>query len=380
MKKFLNYFTNNLRLYLKALPVQLALYVLLPITISLFMAWSMAGVSEADSKDLDIDIRVENKDQGDYGKLLLETFKSNSLSQYFNLKEDASIMITVPRGFSESVNKMPLQITVKGDPRMSEVEVVKSIVGQWHQTILENIHLTQASQALSQDQQQTFKQQIQKLNTIDLNDFVHKKAVSQAKHLNAVETYLISGLIYSLIIGLNSATSLATKDELSGLVKRLNIIPLTTGEKTTFEWLSDSLVMVINTCLILALMRFHPDVDGRHLIQCIPWLFLYAGFFQAIGMFLVSSLPKLGIQVMIQFIAMFFIFTGLIPLGDLMGGAVQELLSKNWMQIYIINPLRFTLLGESIPNASRIIATLVGLIIILLSITYLRRQRKEQGF
>ncbi|MCR8969644.1 ABC transporter permease [Facklamia sp. 7083-14-GEN3] len=379
MKKFLNYITNNLRLYLKSFPTQLAVYVLFPIIISILMAWSMGGISEADSRDLDIDLWVEVNDQGNYGKFLLESFNSEPLSQYFNLKEDASIIITVPKGFSEAVDEMPLQITVKGDPRMSEVEVVKSFVAQWHQTTLDSIYLDQASLALNQGQQQAFSQQLQKFNTINPNDFIHKKAISQAKHLNATETYLISGLIYCLIIGLNSVAKLATKDEFSGLVKRLNIVPLTIGEKTFFDWLSDSLVMLINTSIILVLMSFHPDIDGSYFVRCIPWLFLFAGFFQAIGMLLVSSLPKLGIQAINQFIAIFFIFTGLLPLGDLMGGAVQEVLSKNWLQIYIMNPLRFTMLGESVPNASTIVAVFTSLTITLLLITYWRRRRKEQG-
>ena len=378
MKKLFNYILNDLRIYWKTLPIQLATFVILPIAFTLFMGWSMSGVNEATSREIDIKISIKNEDQGPYGNQLIKTFKSEPLSDYFHLKEDGAIQVTVPQDFSNEITTTPLQITVKGEPKMSELELVKTFLHQWQQAVIDEEHLQMSMQDLSPESQESFIQQLQALSSSQRKNLIQQEATQDGKKLPAIQKYLISGLLYALIMGLTSATVMVTKDELTGLIKRLRILPLSFMEKTLFEWISSVLVMVINVSLILFAMSFHPEIDASHFISMVPWLILFSGFCQAVGMFISSSLPKIWIQGIIQIIMMFFIFTGFIPIGDIIGGQMKEILSKNWLQVFMINPLQQTMLGEVVANQAMIIISFVFLTVIFLTLTYIMSRRKER--
>lgn len=378
MNKLGSYIVNNFRLYFSHFMMQFLIYVLLPIGFSLFMGWAMAGVSQADSKDIDVDIAIDNQDQGDYGQRLVDSFQTEPLKDYFTIEEDSEISIVVPKDFSKSIDKTPIQMTVKGEPRMTEVEMVKSLLNEWQGSLIKQKRLQSQSQDLSQDQQLAMTEKLQDLAQISAHNQVEQVSTAKQKYLNATETYLISGLIYCLIMGLSSVSAMATKEEFSGLVKRLRMIPLSEAQKTIFDFIADCLIMILNVSMILGLMSFHPDIDGSSLINCLPWLLVFVGFFQATGMFITASFPKIWIQAIIQIIVMLFVFTGFIPMGDLMGGTIKEILSKNWLQVYIMNPLRNSLLGQVTPDAPWIVAGFICIILVFLCLTYIMNQRKER--
>ena len=378
MNKLGSYITNNFRLYLRGFTMQFLMFVLLPIGFSLFMGWAMAGVSEADSKDIDIEIAIDNQDQGDYGQMLVDSFQTEPLNNYVTIEEDANISIVLPKDFSKSIDTTSIQMTVKGEPRMSEVEVVKSFLQEWQGSLMKQSSLQAQSQDLTQDQQLAMTEKLQDLAQISAHNQVEQVSIAKKKYLNTTETYLISGLIYCLIMGLSSVSATVTKDEFSGLVKRLRVIPLSEAQKTLFSFISDCLMMMLNVSMILGLMSFHPDIDGVSLFRCLPWLLVFVGFFQATGMFITASFPKIWIQAIIQIIVMLFVFTGFIPMGDLMGGTIKEILSKNWLQIYVMNPLRNSLLGQVTPHAPWIVTGFICIILVFLCLTYIMNQRKER--
>lgn len=378
MRKFIAYFLNNLRLYLKMLPMQLGVFVVMPIAFILFMGWSMSGVSDVQSSEIDIDVAIDNQDQGDYGRLLTETLSSEAMSQLIHVKKDAAIEIQIPKDFSKNIHQSSLGIKVHGEPRMTHVEMVKGFLQSWHQTLVDQATLQAATRNLSDQDRNQLLSQLQSLEIINPSKHIQKVATQKERRLTLIETYLISGLIYCLIMGLSSTTAMVTQDQFSGLLKRINIAPLTMWQRTIFAWLADFVLLFWHMCLVLGLMSFHPQVHIDNLWRFIPWLFLLAGLFQAIGMCVSVSLPKMGIQIVVQMLVLFFIFTGFFPVGDLLEGKLKALVETNVFQSYISHPLQEILLGHDINQGWMILLAYLGLTLVALGLTYVLGRRKEQ--
>ena len=387
--KFWYFLKANLQMMFKQFHMLFFMIVLAPLVIGLFINFSGKSVVERKPNKVDTLLYVENQDQEVLGNIVQKTLEQLNEREIIALttdKEKAELIATIPTDFSKTVSEgqqtNPIQVQKKSKVSTSDqltYEVIlKNITGQ----LFEQVELKELVKNKKQVDDATATvlsaQILQQTNEIiskelyQRNDYQTSRMLTSEQYFSTAQLTMIWSMVLSIVVGS------AVKPELSGLNKRIKLLPLSVRQRETYGLISNFIQFYLFTLLYVGVWKvIHPSTFNGNLlgiagilaIQLFAMLSI-AGFVsifiteKTLGLF--SSIISIG----------FVLFSGAIPLDKM--SPMFHWFGDNPFRRVLIEPIIRMMQQESVGDFMIIyvVIVIVALIIIELQIRCLQRREE----
>ena len=387
--KFWYFLKANLQMMFKQFHMQCFMIVLAPLVIGLFINFSGKSVVERKPNKVDTLLYVENQDQEVLGNIVqkaLEQLNEREIIALTTDKEKAELIATIPTDFSKTVSEgqqtNPIQIQKKSkvstSNQLTYEIILKNITGQ----LLEQVELKELVKNKKQVDDATAAvlstQILQKTNEVlstelyQRNDYQTSRMLTSEQYFSTAQLTMIWSMVLSIVVGS------AVKPELSGLNKRMKLLPLSVRQRETYGLISNFIQFYIFTLLYVGIWKvINPSTFNGNLfgiaeilaIQLFAMLSI-AGFVsifiteKTLGLF--SSIISIG----------FVLFSGAIPLDKM--SPMFHWFGDNPFRRVLIEPIIRIMQQESVGDFMIIyvVIVIVALIIIELQIRCLQRREE----
>ena len=387
--KFWYFLKANLQMMFKQFHMLFFMIVLAPLVIGLFINLSGKSVVERKPNKVDTILYVENQDQEVLGNIVQKTLEQLNEREIIALttdKEKAELIATIPTDFSKTVSEgkqtNPIQVQKKSKVSTSDqltYEVIlKNITGQ----LFEQVELKELVKDKKQVDDATAAvlstQILQRTNEVltkelyQRNDYQTSRMLTSEQYFSTAQLTMIWSMVLSIVVGS------AVKPELSGLNKRMKLLPLSVRQRETYGLISNFIQFYIFILLYVGIWKvINPSTFNGNLfgiagilaIQLFVMLSI-AGFVsifiteKTLGLF--SSIISLG----------FVLFSGALPLDKM--SPMFHWFGDNPFRRVLIEPIIRMMQQESVGD---FIIIYVVIVIVALLITELQircLQRREE--
>ena len=387
--KFWYFLKANLQMMFKQFHMLFFMIVLAPLVIGLFINMSGKSVVERKPNKVDTILYVENQDQEVLGNIVqkaLEQLHEREIIALTTDKEKAELIAIIPTDFSKTVSEgqqtNPIQVQKKSKASTSDqltYEVIlKNITGQ----LFEQVELKELVKDKKQVDDATAAvlstQILQRTNEVltkelyQRNDYQTSRMLTSEQYFSTAQLTMIWSMVLSIVVGS------AVKPELSGLNKRMKLLPLSVRQRETYGLISNFIQFYIFTLLYVGIWKvIHPSTFNGNLfgiagilaIQLFAMLSI-AGFVsifiteKTLGLF--SSIISLG----------FVLFSGALPLDKM--SPMFHWFGDNPFRRVLIEPIIRMMQQESVAEFMiiYIVMIIVSLMIMELQIRCLQRREE----
>ena len=387
--KFWYFLKANLQMMFKQFHMQFFMIVLAPLVIGLFINFSGKSVVERKPNKVDTLLYVENQDQEVLGNIVqkaLEQLNEREIIALTTDKEKAELIATIPTDFSKTVSEgqqtNPIQVQKKSKVSTSDqltYEVIlKNITGQ----LFEQVELKELVKDKKQVDDATAAvlstQILQRTNEVltkelyQRNDYQTSRMLTSEQYFSTAQLTMIWSMVLSIVVGS------AVKPELSGLNKRMKLLPLSVRQRETYGLISNFIQFYIFTLLYVGIWKvIHSSTFNGNLfgiagilaIQLFAMLSI-AGFVsifiteKTLGLF--SSIISIG----------FVLFSGALPLDKM--SPMFHWFGDNPFRRVLIEPIIRMMQQESVGDFIIIYAVIVIVAIIIAELQIRCLQRREE--
>ena len=387
--KFWYFLKANLQMMFKQFHMLFFMIVLAPLVIGLFINFSGKNIIERKPNKVDTILYVENQDQEVLGNIVQKTLEQLNEREIIALttdKEKAELIAIIPTDFSKTVSEgqqtNPIQVQKKSKVSTSDqltYEIIlKNITGQ----LFEQVELKELVKDKKQVDDATAAvlstQILQRTNEVltkelyQRNDYQTSRMLTSEQYFSTAQLTMIWSMVLSIVVGS------AVKPELSGLNKRMKLLPLSVRQRETYGLISNFIQFYIFTLLYVGIWKvIHSSTFNGNLfgiagilaIQLFAMLSI-AGFVsifiteKTLGIF--SSIISLG----------FVLFSGALPLDKM--SPMFHWFGDNPFRRVLIEPIIRMMQQESVGD---FIIIYVVIVIVALLITELQircLQRREE--
>ena len=387
--KFWYFLKANLQMMLKQFHMLFFMIVLAPLVIGLFINFSGKSVVERKPNKVDTILYVENQDQEVLGNIVqkaLEQLHEREIIALTTDKEKAELIAIIPTDFSKTVSEgqqtNPIQVQKKSKASTSDqltYEVIlKNITGQ----LFEQVELKELVKDKKQVDDATAAvlstQILQRTNEVltkelyQRNDYQTSRMLTSEQYFSTAQLTMIWSMVLSIVVGS------AVKPELSGLNKRMKLLPLSVRQRETYGLISNFIQFYIFTLLYVGIWKvIHSSTFNGNLfgiagilaIQLFAMLSI-AGFVsifiteKTLGLF--SSIISIG----------FVLFSGALPLDKM--SPMFHWFGDNPFRRVLIEPIIRIMQQESVGDFIIIYAVIVIVAIIIAELQIRCLQRREE--
>ena len=387
--KFWYFLKANLQMMFKQFHMLFFMIVLGPLLIGLFINFSGKNIIERKPNKVDTILYVENQDQEVLGNIVQKTLEQLHEREIIALttdKEKAELIATIPTDFSKTVSEgkqtNPIQVQKKSKVSTSDQltyeMILKNITGQ----LFEQAELKELVKDKKQVDDATAivvsTQILQKTNEVlstelyQRNDYQTSRMLTGEQYFSTAQLTMILAMVFSTVV------ASAVKPELSGLNKRVKLLPLSVRQRETYGLISNFIQYYLFTLLYVGIWKlinsstFNGNLLGIAGILAIQ-LFAILSIAGFVSIFitektlgLVSSIISLG----------FVLFSGAIPLDKM--SPMFHWFGDNPFRRVLIEPIIRMMQQESVGD---FIIIYVVIVIVALLITELQircLQRREE--
>ena len=387
--KFWYFLKANLQMMFKQFHMLFFMIVLAPLVIGLFINMSGKSVVERKPNKVDTILYVENQDQEVLGNIVqkaLEQLHEREIIALTTDKEKAELIAIIPTDFSKTVSEgqqtNPIQVQKKSKVSTSDqltYEVIlKNITGQ----LFEQVELKELVKDKKQVDDATAAvlstQILQRTNEVltkelyQRNDYQTSRMLTSEQYFSTAQLTMIWSMVLSIVVGS------AVKPELSGLNKRMKLLPLSVRQRETYGLISNFIQFYIFTLLYVGIWKvIHSSTFNGNLfgiagilaIQLFAMLSI-AGFVsifiteKTLGLF--SSIISIG----------FVLFSGAIPLDKM--SPMFHWFGDNPFRRVLIEPIIRMMQQESVGDFIIIYVVIVIVAIIIAKLQIRCLQRREE--
>ena len=387
--KFWYFLKANLQMMFKQFHMLFFMIVLAPLVIGLFINLSGKSVVERKPNKVDTLLYVENQDQEVLGNIVqkaLEQLNEREIIALTTDKEKAELIAIIPTDFSKIVSEgqqsNPIQVQKKSKVSTSDqltYEIIlKNITGQ----LFEQVELKELVKNKKQVDDATAAvlstQILQRTNEVltkelyQRNDYQTSRMLTSEQYFSTAQLTMIWSMVLSIVVGS------AVKPELSGLNKRMKLLPLSVRQRETYGLISNFIQFYIFTLLYVGIWKvinpstFNGNLFGIAGILAIQ-LFVMLSIAGFVSIFitektlgLVSSIISLG----------FVLFSGAIPLDKM--SPMFHWFGDNPFRRVLIEPIIRMMQQESVGDFMIIYAVIVIVAIIIAELQIRCLQRREE--
>ena len=387
--KFWYFLKANLQMMFKQFHMLFFMIVLAPLVIGLFINMSGKSVVERKPNKVDTILYVENQDQEVLGNIVqkaLEQLHEREIIALTTDKEKAELIAIIPTDFSKTVSEgqqtNPIQVQKKSKASTSDqltYEVIlKNITGQ----LFEQVELKELVKDKKQVDDATAAvlstQILQRTNEVltkelyQRNDYQTSRMLTSEQYFSTAQLTMIWSMVLSIVVGS------AVKPELSGLNKRMKLLPLSVRQRETYGLISNFIQFYIFTLLYVGVWKvIHSSTFNGNLFGIAGILAIQLFAMLSIAGFVSIFITEKTLGLFSSIISMgFVLFSGALPLDKM--SPMFHWFGDNPFRRVLIEPIIRMMQQESLGD---FIIIYVVIVIVALLITELQircLQRREE--
>ena len=365
--RYIRYIKANLISSLKSFPA-LLLMVLMPFLLTLFLAFTTKSAFNPSDLTIETKIYIDNQDKGAYGEQVVALFEKLTEEKQIALttvREDAKIIATIPADFTESIQTRsqatPITLKKLGRTSSTSLAVYESLLKTMTSQLLEASSIMNAV-AESKNASITPEQAAGMLAALQqeiASRAFETDQVEAESQVTANQHYAITGLGFLFIMFLETAMRFGVQRELSGLRKRLNVLPFSICERDRLDL---AVSMIMTTLLSFVYIGLWKILDSTTFGGNIGIIFVlivfYSLVFNVLGNLLGNFVTEKNMPAFSTGINLVYLFlSGVIPLDRI--SSTFSFLSGNPFRQFIYTPFVDVMNGVSMKGMAMVAAPII---------------------
>lgn len=383
--RHIRYIKANLISSLKSFPALLML-VLMPFLLTLFLAFSTKGAFNPSDLTIETKIYIDNQDKGAYGEQIVALFEQLTEEKQIALtsvKDDAKIIATIPSDFTESIQTRsqatPITIEKSGRTSSTSLAVYESLLKTMTSQLLEAssvMHEVAESKNASITPEQAAGMLASLQQEIATGAFETEQVEAESQ-VTANQHYAITGLGFLFMMFIETAMRFGVQKELSGLRKRLNVLPFSICEKDRLDLAVNMIMTTLLSFVYIGLWKIlDPTTFGGNFGGIIVLVVFYSLVFNVLGNLIGNFVTEKNLPAFSTSMNLIYLFlSGVIPLDRI--SSTFSFLSGNLLQKFMYTPFVEVMNGVSM----RGMVTVASPIILILGLVFnwsLKRKEARQ--
>lgn len=365
--RYIRYIKANLISSLKSFPA-LLLMVLMPFLLTLFLAFTTKGAFNPSDLTIETKIYIDNQDKGAFGEQIVALFAQLTEEKQIALtsvKDDAKIIATIPADFTESIQTRsqatPITIEKSGRTSSLSLAVYESLLKTMTSQLLEAssvMHEVAESKNASITPEQAAGMLASLQQEIASGAFETDQVEAESQ-VTANQHYAITGLGFLFIIFLENAMRFGVQRELSGLRKRLNVLPFSICERDRLDLAVNMIATTLLSFVYIGLWKIlDPTTFGGNIGSIFVLIVFYSLVFNVLGNLLGNFVTEKNLQAFSTGINLgYMLFSGLIPLDRV--SSTFSFLSGNPFRQFTYTPFVDVMNGVSMKEMAMVAAPII---------------------
>ena len=383
--RYIRYIKANLISSLKSFPA-LLLMVLMPFLLTLFLAFTTKGAFNPSDLTIETKIYIDNQDKGAFGEQIVALFEQLTEEKQIALtsvKDDAKIIATIPADFTESIQTRsqatPITIEKSGRTSSLSLAVYESLLKTMTSQLLEAssvMHEVAESKNASITPEQAAGMLASLQQEIASGAFETDKVEAESQ-VTANQHYAITGLGFLFIIFLESAMRFGVQRELSGLRKRLNVLPFSICERDRLDLAVNMIATTLLSFVYIGLWKIlDPTTFGGNIGIIFVLIVFYSLVFNVLGNLLGNFVTEKNLQAFSTGINLgYMLFSGLIPLDRV--SSTFSFLSGNPFRQFTYTPFVDVMNGVSMKGMAMVAAPIILVLGLVFNWSLKRKEARQ---
>ena len=365
--RYIRYIKANLISSLKSFPA-LLLMVLMPFLLTLFLAFTTKSAFNPSDLTIETKIYIDNQDKGAYGEQVVALFEKLTEEKQIALtsvKDDAKIIATIPADFTESIQTRsqatPITIEKSGRTSSTSLAVYESLLKTMTSQLLEAssvMHEVAESKNASITPEQAAAILASLQQEIAAGAFETDQVEAESQ-VTANQHYAITGLGFLFIMFLETAMRFGVQRELSGLRKRLNVLPFSICERDRLDLAVNMITTTLLAFVYIGLWKIlDPTTFGGNIGIIFVLIVFYSLVFNVLGNLLGNFVTEKNMPAFSTGINLVYLFlSGVIPLDRI--SSTFSFLSGNPFRQFIYTPFVDVMNGVSMKGMAMVAAPII---------------------
>ena len=365
--RYIRYIKANLISSLKSFPA-LLLMVIMPFLLALFLAFSTKSAFNPSDLTIETKIYIDNQDKGAFGEQIVALFEQLTEEKQIALtsvKDDAKIIATIPADFTESIQTRsqatPITIEKSGRTSSTSLAVYESLLKTMTSQLLEAssvMHEVAESKNASITPEQAAGMLVSLQQEIATGAFETDQVEAESQ-VTANQHYAITGLGFLFIMFLETAMRFGVQRELSGLRKRLNVLPFSICERDRLDLAVNMIMTTLLSFVYIGLWKIlDPTTFGGNIGIIFVLIVFYSLVFNVLGNLLGNFVTEKNMPAFSTGINLVYLFlSGVIPLDRI--SSTFSFLSGNPFRQFIYTPFVDVMNGVSMKGMAMVAAPII---------------------
>ena len=383
--RYIRYIKANLISSLKSFPA-LLLMVLMPFLLALFLAFSTKSAFNPSDLTIETKIYIDNQDKGAFGEQIVALFEQLTEEKQIALtsvKDDAKIIATIPADFTESIQTRsqatPITIEKSGRTSSLSLAVYESLLKTMTSQLLEAssvMHEVAESKNASITPEQAAGMLASLQQEIASGAFETDQVEAESQ-VTANQHYAITGLGFLFIIFLENAMRFGVQRELSGLRKRLNVLPFSICERDRLDLAVNMIATTLLSFVYIGLWKIlDPTTFGGNIGSIFVLIVFYSLVFNVLGNLLGNFVTEKNLQAFSTGINLgYMLFSGLIPLDRV--SSTFSFLSGNPFRQFTYTPFVDVMNGVSMKGMAMVAAPIILVLGLVFNWSLKRKEARQ---
>ena len=383
--RYIRYIKANLISSLKSFPA-LLLMVLMPFLLALFLAFSTKSAFNPSDLKIETKIYIDNQDKGAYGEQIVALFEQLTEEKQIALttvKDDAKIIATITADFTESIQTRsqatPITIEKSGRTSSTSLAVYESLLKTVTSQLLEAssvMHEVAESKNASITPEQAAGMLAALQQEIATGAFETNQVEAESQ-VTANQHYAITGLGFLFIMFLDTAMRFGVQRELSGLRKRLNVLPFSICERDRLDLAVNMIVTTLLSFVYIGLWKIlDPTTFGGNIGSIFVLIVFYSLVFNVLGNLLGNFVTDKNLPAFSTGINLVYLFlSGVIPLDRI--SSTFSFLSGNPFRQFIYTPFIDVMNGVSMKGMAMVAAPIILVLGLVFNWSLKRKEARQ---
>ena len=383
--RYIRYIKANLISSLKSFPA-LLLMVLMPFLLTLFLAFTTKSAFNPSDLTIETKIYIDNQDKGAFGEQIVALFEQLTEEKQIALtsvKDDAKIIATIPADFTESIQTRsqatPITIEKSGRTSSLSLAVYESLLKTMTSQLLEAssvMHEVAESKNASITPEQAAGMLASLQQEIASGAFETDQVEAESQ-VTANQHYAITGLGFLFIVFLETAMRFGVQRELSGLRKRLNVLPFSICERDRLDLAVSMITTTLLSFVYIGLWKIlDPTTFGGNIGSIFVLIVFYSLVFNVLGNLLGNFVTEKNLQAFSTGINLgYMLFSGLIPLDRV--SSTFSFLSGNPFRQFTYTPFVDVMNGVSMKGMAMVAAPIILVLGVVFNWSLKRKEARQ---
>ena len=383
--RYIRYIKANLISALKSFPA-LLLMVLMPFLLTLFLAFTTKSAFNPSDLTIETKIYIDNQDKGAFGEQVVALFEKLTEEKQIALttvRENAKIIATIPADFTESIQTRsqatPITIEKSGRTSSTSLAVYESLLKTMTSQLLE---ASSVMNAVAESKSATITPEQAAGMLVSLQQEIAAGAfetdqVEAESQVTAHQHYAITGLGFLFIMFLETAMRFGVQRELSGLRKRLNVLPFSISERDRLDLAVNMIMTTLLAFVYIGLWKIlDPATFGGNIGSIFVLIVFYSLVFNVLGNLLGNFVTEKNMPAFSTGINLVYLFlSGVIPLDRI--SSTFSFLSGNPFRQFIYTPFVDVMNGVSMKGMAMVAAPIILVLGVAFSWSLKRKEARQ---